>query len=49
LLMWWLSCLAAVSVTMTGFLSVIVFGTQLSVMYAIGIINVIVALLLYNG
>jgi drug/metabolite transporter (DMT)-like permease len=34
---------------MTGVLSMLLFGTQLSVMYGLGIINVIVAVLLYNG
>lgn len=34
---------------MTGVLSMMMFGTKLSVMYFLGIVNVIVAVLLYNG
>mmetsp|Transcript_20027 Transcript_20027/g.25805 ORF Transcript_20027/g.25805 Transcript_20027/m.25805 type:complete len:450 (+) Transcript_20027:151-1500(+) len=39
----------ALSVVMTGILSVILFGTQLSTIYYLGILNVICAVLLYNG
>lgn len=38
-----------VSVIMTGMLSMLLFGTRLSVMYGLGIVNVIIAVLLYNG
>ena len=38
-----------VSVVMTGVLSMILFGTHLSVMYGLGIVNVVIAVLLYNG
>lgn len=39
----------ALSVLMTGMLSQVLFGTQLSTVYFMGMINVIVAVLLYNG
>jgi UDP-sugar transporter A1/2/3 len=39
----------AVSVIMTGLLSMVLFGTQLTVIYFMGIINVVTAVLLYNG
>ena len=34
---------------MTGVLSMLLFGTNLSAMYFLGIVNVVVAVLLYNG
>jgi UDP-sugar transporter A1/2/3 len=34
---------------MTGVLSMMLFGTKLEAMYFLGIVNVIVAVLLYNG
>ena len=39
----------ALSVIMTGMLSMLFFGTQLSTVYFLGIINVIAAVILYNG
>mmetsp|Transcript_43452 Transcript_43452/g.64449 ORF Transcript_43452/g.64449 Transcript_43452/m.64449 type:complete len:406 (-) Transcript_43452:147-1364(-) len=39
----------AVSVILTGILSRLLFHTQLSGLYALGIVNVVVAVLLYNG
>ncbi|CAJ1954865.1 unnamed protein product [Cylindrotheca closterium] len=39
----------AVSVIMTGVLSMVLFGTKLNTAYFMGIINVVVAVLLYNG
>ena len=39
----------ALSVVMTGMLSVVLFGTDLSTIYFLGIINVICAVFLYNG
>lgn len=39
----------AMSVVMTGILSMLLFGTHLSVIYFMGIINVVVAVMLYNG
>jgi UDP-sugar transporter A1/2/3 len=39
----------AMSVIMTGVLSMFLFGTQLHTVYFMGIINVVVAVLLYNG
>lgn len=39
----------AISVIGTGIMSMILFGTQLHVVYFMGIINVVVAVLLYNG
>lgn len=39
----------AVSVIMTGVLSMLLFGTQLNVIYFLGIINVVSAVLLYSG
>ena len=39
----------SVSVIMTGVLSMILFGTQLNIVYFMGIIDVVVAVLLYNG
>lgn len=39
----------AMSVVMTGLLSMVLFGTRLSAVYFMGIINVVVAVLLYNG
>lgn len=34
---------------MTGVLSVLLFGTELSMLYFLGILNVIIAVLMYNG
>eukprot|EP00566_Odontella_aurita_P010594 CAMPEP_0113526054 /NCGR_PEP_ID=MMETSP0015_2-20120614/526_1 /TAXON_ID=2838 /ORGANISM="Odontella" /LENGTH=405 /DNA_ID=CAMNT_0000424333 /DNA_START=124 /DNA_END=1341 /DNA_ORIENTATION=+ /assembly_acc=CAM_ASM_000160 len=39
----------AVSVIMTGVLSMVLFGTQLNAIYFLGIINVVCAVLLYSG
>jgi len=39
----------AVSVVITGVLSMLLFGTSLSAIYFMGIINVVTAVLLYNG
>jgi len=39
----------AISVIVTGLLSMILFGTQLHGIYFLGIINVVIAVLLYNG
>ena len=39
----------AMSVVMTGVLSMVLFGTTLEVTYFLGIVNVVVAVLLYNG
>jgi solute carrier family 35 (UDP-sugar transporter), member A1/2/3 len=39
----------AISVIMTGLLSMMLFGTHLHVIYFLGIVNVVVAVLLYNG
>ena len=39
----------AISVILTGLLSMFLFGTKLHVVYFMGIINVVVAVLLYNG
>ena len=34
---------------MTGVLSVYLFGTELNIIYYMGVLNVVVAVLLYNG
>jgi len=39
----------AISVVMTGSLSMLLFGTQLNTIYGLGIVNVVCAVLLYNG
>jgi UDP-sugar transporter A1/2/3 len=39
----------AISVIMTGVLSMVLFGTELHAVYFLGIVNVVVAVLLYNG
>lgn len=39
----------AISVIMTGLLSMMLFGTHLHVVYFMGIVNVVIAVLLYNG
>lgn len=39
----------ACSVVMTGVLSMILFGTELNAIYFLGIVNVVIAVLLYNG
>jgi UDP-sugar transporter A1/2/3 len=39
----------AMSVILTGVLSMLLFGTSLSIIYFMGIINVVIAVLLYNG
>lgn len=39
----------AMSVILTGILSMILFGTSLSVVYFLGVLNVVTAVLLYNG
>jgi UDP-sugar transporter A1/2/3 len=39
----------ACSVVMTGVLSMLLFGTELNIIYFLGIINVVIAVLLYNG
>lgn len=40
---------AAASIVLTGVLSHFIFGTEISLIYAIGVINVVVAMGLYNG
>jgi UDP-sugar transporter A1/2/3 len=39
----------AISVIFTGLLSMLLFGTQLGIIYFMGIVNVVTAVLLYNG
>lgn len=39
----------AISVVMTGLLSMMLFGTELNTIYFMGIVNVVCAVLLYNG
>jgi UDP-sugar transporter A1/2/3 len=39
----------AISVVMTGILSMLLFGTELNAIYGLGIVNVVCAVLLYNG
>jgi UDP-sugar transporter A1/2/3 len=39
----------AVSVIATGLLSMVLFGTELSMVYFMGVLNVMVAVILYNG
>lgn len=39
----------AISVIGTGLMSMVLFGTQLNAVYFMGIINVVIAVLLYNG
>lgn len=39
----------AMSVILTGVLSMILFGTELNTIYFLGIVNVVTAVLLYNG
>ena len=39
----------AISVVLTGFLSIFLFGTNLTTVYFLGIINVVIAVVLYNG
>lgn len=39
----------AMSVILTGILSMLLFGTSLQVIYFMGIVNVVVAVILYNG
>ena len=39
----------AVSVILTGVLSMLLFGSTLTLIYYMGIINVVTAVLLYNG
>ena len=39
----------AISVVMTGVLSMLLFGTKLDAIYGLGIVNVVCAVLLYNG
>lgn len=39
----------ACSVVLTGILSMLLFGTELNTVYFLGIINVVIAVLLYNG
>jgi UDP-sugar transporter A1/2/3 len=39
----------ATSVIMTGVMSMVLFGTQLNAVYFLGIVNVVVAVVLYNG
>lgn len=39
----------AISVVLTGVMSMILFGTQLPMVYFMGIVNVVIAVLLYNG
>jgi solute carrier family 35 (UDP-sugar transporter), member A1/2/3 len=39
----------AMSVILTGMLSMVLFGTSLGAIYFMGIVNVVTAVLLYNG
>lgn len=39
----------ALSVILTGILSMYLFGTELNIIYAMGVVNVVIAVLLYNG
>ena len=39
----------AISVIMTGVLSMFLFGTQINIIFFMGIVNVACAVLLYNG
>ena len=39
----------AMSVILTGMLSMALFGTSLGTIYFMGIVNVVMAVLLYNG
>ena len=39
----------SISVVLTGILSNLLFGTSLSILYGMGIINVIIAVFLYNA
>lgn len=39
----------AMSVILTGVLSMLLFGSSLTVIYFMGIINVVTAVILYNG
>jgi UDP-sugar transporter A1/2/3 len=39
----------AISVIFTGLLSMLIFGTELGIVYFMGIINVVTAVVLYNG
>jgi UDP-sugar transporter A1/2/3 len=39
----------AISVIFTGLLSMLIFGTELGIIYFLGIINVVTAVILYNG
>ena len=39
----------AISVLLTGVLSMVLFGTELSVEYALGMTNVLAAVFLYNA
>lgn len=39
----------AISVVLTGLLSMVLFGTKLNALYFLGIINVVCAVVLYNG
>lgn len=39
----------AISVVLTGVFSMVLFGTELSVFYLLGMINVIISLLMYSG
>ena len=47
---YWLRCpVQVVSVLLTGVLSMVLFGTELSVEYALGMTNVLAAVFLYNA
>jgi UDP-sugar transporter A1/2/3 len=39
----------SISVILTGMLSMLLFGTTLGAIYFLGIVNVVTAVLLYNG
>jgi UDP-sugar transporter A1/2/3 len=39
----------AISVIFTGLLSMLIFGTELGIIYFLGIVNVVTAVILYNG
>ena len=39
----------AISVIVTGVMSMVLFDTKLHIVYFMGIVNVVIAVLLYNG
>ena len=44
-----IASVTAISVLLTGVLSMVLFGTELSVEYALGMTNVLAAVFLYNA